>query len=94
MVRLAFGVVAGRDLGVWASGPDGVAMDARRVDLGPGIPVVVGPRGLNEDVVAEAIDGFSAAAAPPTSEPTRIPSAWLGPRGWPSLWARADNRRG
>src|SRR6478672_4025916 len=49
VVRLAFGVVAGRDLKVWAPGPDGVPVDAARVDLAPGTPVVLGPRGESAD---------------------------------------------
>jgi len=53
MIRLAYGVVAGRGLGVWAPGPDGAARDAAEGDLPAGTPVVVGRRGAERaDVVA------------------------------------------
>lgn len=44
MIRLAYGLVAGRDLGVWAPGPDGVTVDARRRAVPAGSAVILGPR--------------------------------------------------
>jgi hypothetical protein len=55
MVRLAYGVVAGRDLGVWAPGPDGVPVDAARSGLDPGTAIVVGPRDSSDRTVAAAL---------------------------------------
>src|SRR5262245_56497629 len=42
-VRLADGVVAGRDLGVWASGPGGARVEAGTARLPVGTAVAVGP---------------------------------------------------
>ncbi len=58
MVRLAYGVVAGRDLGVWAPGPDGVVIDADRSGLDPGTAVVVGPRDTSNRTVAVALSAL------------------------------------
>ena len=63
MTRLAYGVRAGRDLWVYAPGPDGAALDAARSDLPPGAPVVVGPRWADANAVAAALAVAPAADA-------------------------------
>jgi hypothetical protein len=57
VVRLADGVVAGRDLRVWASGPDGVPV----VPTAAGAPVAVGPFGADPAAALASLSALVAA---------------------------------
>ncbi|MBO0870185.1 MAG: hypothetical protein J2P15_16625, partial [Micromonosporaceae bacterium] len=75
MVRLADGVVVGRDLRVWAPGTDGVPaarpgragpgqpVDAARTALRPGTAVAVGPAGATDEQTAAALGELAALVA-------------------------------
>jgi hypothetical protein len=63
VVRLTGGVVAGRSLGIWAPGHDGVPVAATTAALEPGTPVVVGPAGAGGSSVEAALEGLAALVA-------------------------------
>jgi hypothetical protein len=63
MIRLADGVVVGRDLRVWAPGRDGVPTDAANSALRPGTAVAVGPAGRTGDEAAAALRELGALVA-------------------------------